>query len=56
MMEQTSERKFTDKLIYILGGGALGAAIALGYILLSVGVVGLLLYVITLLHQLIVGG
>ena len=55
MMEETSKRKFSEKLIDILGGGALGTVIVLGYIVLSVGVVMFLLYLIKLIHQLIVG-
>jgi len=55
MMEETSEVKLIHKIIDILGGGALGTAIILGYILSSVAVVLLLLYLIKLLHQLIVG-
>ncbi len=55
MMEETSEVKLIHKIIDIIGGGALGTAIILGYILSSVGVILLLLYLIKLLHQLIVG-
>ncbi|MCE7738531.1 MAG: hypothetical protein GPJ50_04040 [Candidatus Heimdallarchaeota archaeon] len=55
MMEETSEVKLIHKIVDILGGGALGAVIILGYLFLSVGVVLLLLFIIKLLHQLIVG-
>lgn len=54
-MEETSDRKLVNRIGDILGGGALGIAIILGYILLSVGIVLFLLYIIKLLHQLIVG-
>ena len=55
MMAETTEFTFKDKLVRILGGGALGTAIILGYILASVGFVLGLLYLIKLLHQAIVG-
>ncbi len=55
MMEETSDIKLVHRIVDIIGGGALGTAIILGYILSSVGVVLFLLYLIKLLHQIIVG-